>query len=141
MNFEKDIEQMSRKYIVRIETCSNGKSNRYTVYGKAMEAISSNEVYHPQSNDGLTVEEIVDIIERNQQVKFCSNAKEVRAKIKDRDFFNMFIYFNKKVFGKEYAVNYFCFCSTAFTALAYMLYLLTLPFKFVYYSRSNFIRG
>lgn len=117
MNFEKDIEQMSTKYIVRIENCSNGKGNRYTVYGKAMEAISSNEVYHPQSNDGLTLdevftrfrilfheyfddaltekrlnEELVDIIERNQEVKFCSKAKEVRAKIKDRDFFNMFIY-------------------------------------------------
>ena len=90
MNFEKDIEQLSTKYIVRIESCSNGKGNRYTVYGKAMEAISSNEVYHPQSNDGLTPdevftrfrilfseyfddaltekrlnEEIVDIIERN----------------------------------------------------------------------------
>ena len=45
MNFEKDIEQMSTKYIVRIENCGNGKGNRYTVYGKAMEAISSNEVF------------------------------------------------------------------------------------------------
>lgn len=117
MNFEKDIEQMSTKYIVRIENCGNGKGNRYTVYGKAMEAISSNEVYHPQSNDGLTPdevftrfrilfseyfddaltekrlnEELVDIIDRNQEIKFCSKAKEVRTNIKDRDFFNMFIY-------------------------------------------------
>ena len=117
MNFEKDIEQMSTKYIVRIENSGNGKGNRYTVYGKAMEAISSNEIYHPQSNDGLTPdevftrfrilfseyfddaltekrlnEELVDIIDCNQEIKFCSKAKEVRTNIKDRDFFNMFIY-------------------------------------------------
>lgn len=117
MNLVKDIEQMSKMYIVRIENCGNGKGNRYTVYGNAMDAICSDSVYHPQSNDGLSPEdvfsrfrilfseyfddaltqkrlneELVDIIERNLQVKFCSKANAVHAEIRDRDFFNMFIY-------------------------------------------------
>ena len=117
MNFMKDIDDMSRMYIVRVENCGNGKGNRYTVYGKAMEAIGSDSAYRPQSNDGLSPEdvftrfrilfheyfadaltqkrlneELVDIIKRNQQVKFCLKANAAHEKIRDRDFFNMFIY-------------------------------------------------
>lgn len=48
--------------------------------------------------------------------------------------------FNKRLFGEEYAANFFNFCSTAFAALVYLLYLLTLPLQFVYYFCKNFIR-
>lgn len=53
-------------------------------------------------------------------------------------FENMLFDFNEKVFGIAVAVKFFCFCSDAFTALMYILYLTTLPYRFVELTITNY---